>query len=104
MRDHVLCSLLVVACTLTSVGAQTKPSHVPFRIVASSGTVVRVDIGARRESAASLRRATVPTPTGAVRADLVRTERVCQELCAEKECHFEAILRASAPVTDADQS
>jgi len=78
----------------------------PFRVVASSGTVLRVDIGARPERATSLRRATVLTPSGAVRADLVRTERVCEWLCETgneggKECHFEAILRAAAPVDKA---
>lgn len=106
MRYHVLCSLFAVACTLTGVAAQTNAVHVPFRVVASSGTVLRVDIGARRERATSLRRATVLTPSGAVRADLVRTERVCEWLCGTgnedgKECHFEAVLRTSATVNKA---
>ena len=100
MRYHVLCSVFALWCTVTSVAPQTEAVHVPFRVVASSGTVVRVDIGARRERATSLRRATVLTRAAAVRAEWVRTERVCEEVCGE-ECHFEAILRASAPVNGA---
>jgi hypothetical protein len=104
---HLLCGLLALACTPAGVAAQTKAVHVPFRVVASLGTVVRVDLGARRERATSLRRATVLTRSGAVRATLLRAERVCEVLCpaddAEdgKECHFEAILRASAAVDGA---
>jgi hypothetical protein len=106
MRYHVLCGLFAVGCTLTGAAAQTNAVHEPFRVVASSGTVLRVDIGARPERATSLRRATVLTPSGAVRANLVRTERVCEWLCGTgnedgKECHFEAILRAAAPVDKA---
>src|SRR5688572_29755724 len=98
----MLCSLLAVACTLTGGAAQTSAVQPPFDVVAYSGTMVRVDLGARRDRATSLRRATVLTRSGAVRAELVRTERVCEELCPdedhEKECHFEAILRAATPV------
>ena len=105
MRYHVLCSLLAVACTLTGGAAQTNAVQAPFHVVTSSGTMVRVDLGARRDRATSLRRATVLTRSGAVRAELVRTERVCEVLCPddeqEEECHFEAILRASAPVDTA---
>lgn len=72
----------------------------PFRIVESSGRLVRVDLGADRSRAKQVRRATVLTPAGAVSAVLVRTERVCQWLCSEgdpetRACHFEAVLSAT---------
>jgi hypothetical protein len=46
------------------------------------------------------------TPSGAVAATLVRTERMCEWLCEVgsengKECHFEAVLRTSARVVQA---
>lgn len=101
MRYLVFCALLAVASTLTSAGAQPTADYIPFQVITSSGTMVRVDIGEDRERARSLRRATVVTPTGAVAATFVRTERECEALCGEdgeKECHFEAILRTTAPV------
>lgn len=87
-------------------GGQAFADYVPFRVVASSGTVVRVDIGAQPERARFLRRATILTPSGRVAAILLRTERVCEWLCGvgnenEKECHFEAVLRTSARVDKA---
>ncbi len=110
----VRCSLLAVACTLAAVAAQTNavaqtnPVPPPFRVVAAARTEVRVDIGAERQAATSLRRATVLTRTAAYRATLVRTERVCETLCPDdddedggKECHFEAVLRSAAPVDNA---
>jgi hypothetical protein len=108
MRNPVLSILLLVVCALTGVSAQTKVVDEPFRLVAFSGTMVRVDVGATRATAQQLRRATVLMPSGGVRAVLVRTEKVCEWLCGAegddeegKECHFEAILRASATVKDA---
>jgi hypothetical protein len=98
VRYLVFCALLAFGSSPPGAGAQANADYVPFRVVASSGTVLRVDIGARPQRARSLRRATVLTRSGAVRAVLVRTERVCEWLCEEKECHFEALLRASAPV------
>jgi hypothetical protein len=108
MRNPALSILFVVVCALTGVSAQTKSADEPFRLVAFSGTMVRVDVGGKRASAEQLRRATVLTASGGVRAVLVRTERVCEWLCGSegddedgKECHFEAILRASANVKEA---
>ena len=106
MRYVVICALLTVGSTVTPGAVQTGADYVPFRVVASSGPEVRVDVGARAERAKSLGRATVLTPAGAVRARFVRTERVCKWLCGDgdetgKECHFEVVLRASAPVDKA---
>jgi len=87
----------------TGAGVEEEADYVPFRVVASGGTMVRVDIGAQAERARLLRRATVLTPSGTVAATLVRTERMCEWLCEVggengKECHFEAVLRTSARV------
>lgn len=106
MRYVVACALLTVGSSVTPRAAQTSADYVPFRIVAASGRVARVDLGARADRAKSLWRATVVTPAGAVRARFVRTERVCEWLCGDgseagKECHFEAVLHASAPVDKA---
>jgi hypothetical protein len=75
----------------------------PYRIVASTRTRVRVDIGQDRPRANGLRLATVITPSGAIPATLIRTRRICEALCGEedgKECHYEAVLRPSRPVTE----
>jgi hypothetical protein len=106
MRYLVLCTVVGLASTFQQAPVRTNVAHVPFRVVESSGTLMRVDIGAERERARLLRTATVLTPAGALRARLVRTERVCEWLCGEgnedgKECHFEAVLRASAPMDEA---
>jgi hypothetical protein len=114
MRYFARCTLLAAACTLAAVAAQENAAAQiaavppPFRVVAAARTEVRVDLGAARRAASSLRRATVLGRTGAVRATLVRTDRVCEVLCpgsddedGGKECHFEAVLRAAAPVDDA---
>lgn len=106
MRCVLFCTVVGLAATFQQAPVPTNVAHVPFRVVESSGTLMRVDIGAERERSRSLRTATVLTPNGAVRARLVRTEGVCEWLCGEgnedgKECHFEAVLRASAPVDEA---
>ena len=107
MRYLFLCVVVPLASsTFQQAPVRPNVAQVPFRVVSSSGTLVRVDIGAKRERSRSLRAATVLTTAGAVRARLVRTERVCEWLCGEgnedgKECHFEAVLRASAPVDEA---
>jgi hypothetical protein len=90
----------------TGASVEEDADDVPFRVVASAGTVVRVDIGAQPERARLLRRATVLTPSGTVGATLVRTERMCEWLCEVgnekgRECHFEAVLRTSARVDKA---
>jgi hypothetical protein len=97
---------LTIAVAIYAAGAgviQTAPDPIPFRVVGSSGIEVRVDIGAQRDQARSLRRATVLTAAGAVAAAFARTERTCEKLCAgtTEECHFEAVLRAAAPVDGA---
>jgi len=92
--------------TSTGTSVEEVADYVPFHIVASGGTVVRVDIGAQPERARLLRRATVLTSSGAVAATLVRTERKCEWLCEVgsengQTCHFEAVLRTSARVVQA---
>ncbi len=106
MRCLAYCAVLTIASMSTGASVQADPDHVPFRVVASGGTVVRVDIGAQPERARLLRRATVLTSSGTVAATLVRTERMCEWLCEVgnengKECHFEAVLRTSARVVNA---
>jgi len=106
MRFLAFCAVLTVASMSTGAGVQQDADDVPFRIVASDGTVVRVDIGAQPERARLLRRATILTPSGTVAATFVRTERKCEWLCEigsenGKECHFEAVLRTSARVVHA---
>jgi hypothetical protein len=109
MRYLMVCAALFAAGgVVTPLAAQTRADtdYAPFRVVGSSGVEVRVDIGARAEHAKSLRRATVLTPAGARRARFVRTERVCEWLCGDgnqegRECHFEVVLRASAPIDEA---
>ena len=106
MRSLAFCAVLTVASMSTGTSVKEDADYVPFRIVASGGTVVRVDIGAQPERARLLRRATVLTPSGTVAATLVRTERMCEWLCEVgnengKECHFEAVLRTSARVARA---
>jgi hypothetical protein len=95
-----------VTGSLTGAVVQTHAAYLPFNVVSASGTIVRVDLGARRAPASSLRRATVLTPTGAVRANFARAERVGERLCGSdnedgKECHYEAVLRAHARVNGA---
>lgn len=95
---------LFALVAISSAAAPDSIAYQPFRVVAVFGTTVRVDIGARTERAGSLRRATVLTPSGAVAASFVRTVRVCERLCGtdeRKECHYEVLLRSSAPVHDA---
>ena len=108
MRSLAFCAVLTVASMSTGTSVKEDADYVPFRIVASGGTVVRVDIGAQPERARLLRRATVLTPSGTVAATLVRTERMCEWLCEVgngnengKECHFEAVLRTAARVVQA---
>jgi hypothetical protein len=106
MRSLAFCAVLTVASMSTGAGVEEEADYVPFRVVASGGTMVRVDIGAQAERARLLRRATVLTPSGTVAATLVRTERMCEWLCEVgsengKECHFEAVLRTSARVVHA---
>jgi hypothetical protein len=75
----------------------------PYQILASTRTQVQVDIGQDRQRANALQSATVITPSGAVPATLIRTRRICEALCGDeddKECHYEAVLRTSRPVTE----
>jgi hypothetical protein len=106
VRFLVFCVLLTVARTFTGTGGHADADYAPFPVVVSQGTVLRVDIGTQAERAQLLRRATVLTPSGTVGATLVRTERICEWLCEVgnekgKECHFEAVLRASTRVDKA---
>ena len=106
MRSLAFCAALTVATMSTSASVVEDADYVPFRVVASGGTMVRVDIGSQPERARLLRRATVLTPSGTVAATLVRTERRCEWLCEAgsengKTCHFEAVLRTSARVVQA---
>ena len=99
VQHHLLCALLAVAFAIRGF-AQTGDQYAPFHADGASGTTIAVDVGSPREAAALLQRATVLTPSGTVRAELVRTERVCISPCGddEEECHFVAILRAAARV------
>ncbi len=47
MRYLVFCTLLAVGNRPTGAAAQANADYEPFRVVVSSGTVLRVDIGAR---------------------------------------------------------
>jgi hypothetical protein len=93
--------VLIASVVVAADGAnQPDAADAPFRVVSYLGTRVRVDIGADRARAESLRHATVLTQSGAVPATLVRTHRTCQYLCGEddpdgRECHYEAELRVS---------
>ena len=100
--------LVVAGMVLIASGQAQSPATdraVPFPIVASDRTDVRVYVGELKSRASLLTRATVLTPSGAVPARLIRTERKCEYLCGgppgdEQVCHFEAILRASRAVSD----
>ena len=103
MLRLVVAGLVLIASGQTQ--APATDSSVPFLIVASERTEVRVLIGELRSRASLLTRATVLTPSGAVPARLIRTERKCEYLCGGPPgdglvCHFEAILRASQAVSD----
>ena len=103
MLRLVVASVVLIASGQTQAPATDRT--VPFPIVASERTEVRVHIGELRSRASLLTRATVLTPSGAVPARLIRTERKCEYLCGgppgdERVCHFEAILRASQAVSD----
>lgn len=103
LRSLAFFAVLTVRSMSTGASVPADADYVPFRVVASDGSVVRVDIVAQPERALLLRRATVLTASGAVAATLVRTERMCEWLCEVgnekgKECHFEVVLRTSARV------
>ncbi len=106
----LLCTLLTLIATGqaadTPLPKDETPSDAPFTVIAESGRQVRVDIGTDRGRARLLRRAVVLTRSGAVRATFVRAERRCTWICSEDDendrvCHYEAVLRASAPFRDA---
>jgi hypothetical protein len=99
-RSALLMLVALGACDSVAA-APTDHDDAPFEVVAFSSTHVRVDIGADRSRAQLLRRATILTAAGPVPATLVRARKTCVWLCGEgeedsRECHYEAILRASA--------
>jgi hypothetical protein len=97
--------ILIVAGLLMAFGGQDAreiPSpDAPFTVIAASGSEVRVDIGADVSRSQLVREATVLSPSGAIRASLVRLDRRCESACGDDGttyCHFEAILQASQDV------
>ena len=50
MRSLAFCALLAVASMPRGAGVQANADYVPFRVVASGGTMVGVDIGAQADS------------------------------------------------------
>jgi hypothetical protein len=100
---YVVAGAVLIASGHTQAPATDRT--VPFLVVARDRNEVRVHIGELRSRASLLTRATVLTPSGAVLARLIRSERKCEYLCGgppgdERVCHFEAILRASQAVSD----
>ena len=101
---------LVLLVALLAVGqVDDQAADAPFAIVATRATAshgeVTVSLGVERSRARLLRAAVIVTKSGVVPATLVRTRRVCEDLCPGDEdkgrvCHFEAILRTSGPVRD----
>src|SRR3954468_3490533 len=97
--------LLVALLALGQVDDQA--ADAPFTVVATRVTAsyseVTVSLGVERSRARLLRAALIVTKSGAVPAALVRTTRVCEDLCPAdgdkgRVCHFEAVLRTSGPV------
>jgi hypothetical protein len=102
--------LLAVAALLVHAQAEIQPPDAPFTVVSTRATVssgeVIVSLGADRSRARLVRHAIVVTRSGAVAATLVRTRRVCEDLCPGSDdngrvCHFEAVLRTPHEVADA---
>src|SRR4051812_10652238 len=96
--------LLVALLALGQVDDQA--ADAPFTVVATHVTAsygeVTVSLGVDRSRARLLRAALIVTKSGVVPATLVRTRRVCEDLCPGDEdkgrvCHFEAVLRTSGP-------
>jgi hypothetical protein len=56
MRSLGFCAVLTVASMSTGASVEEAADYVPFDVVASGGTVVRVDIGAKPERARLLPR------------------------------------------------
>jgi hypothetical protein len=99
---------LILLVALLAVGqVEDQAADAPFtvvatRVTASQGEVI-VSLGVERSRARLLRAAIVVTKSGAVPATLVRTRRVCEDLCpgdkhSGRVCHFEAALRTKGPV------
>jgi hypothetical protein len=99
---------LILLVALLAVGqVEDQAADAPFtvvatRVTASQGEVI-VSLGVERSRARLLRAAIVVTKSGAVPATLVRTRRVCEDLCqSDKDsgrvCHFETALRTKGPV------
>jgi hypothetical protein len=101
--------LILVLGFLAIAQGPEQPADAPFTIVATramqSGGEVVVSLGADRSRASLVGRATVVTDSGAVPATLVRTRRVCVDVCPGAKngrvCHFEAVLRTAQTVPTA---
>src|SRR6476661_1804731 len=99
---------LVLLVALLAVGqVDSQAADAPFTVVATRVTAshgeVTISLGVNQSRARLLRAALIVTKSAAVPATLVRTTRVCEDLCPGDEgkkrvCHFEGVLRTSAPV------
>jgi hypothetical protein len=69
VRSLAFCALLTVASMSRGAGVQADADYVPFRVVASGGTVLRVDIGAQPGRARLLRLTTVLATAMLIRGD-----------------------------------
>ena len=73
MRYHVLCGVIAVSWTFTGVATPADSVDAPFRVIASSGTMVRVSVCAssitlscvegRTQHISHLPRQVSPTPS-----------------------------------------
>lgn len=95
---------------LALVQSSEQPADAPFTVVAArttrSGGEVIVSLGVDSSRARLVRQATLVTHSGVVPATLVRTKRVCENLCPGSRdngrvCHFEAVLRTAEAVRNA---
>src|SRR3954451_15081478 len=100
-------SLVLLVALLALGQVDDQAADAPFTVVATRVTAsysdVTVSLGVERSRARLLRTALIVTKSGAVPATLVRTRRVCEDLCPGDDdkgrvCHFEAVLRTSRPV------
>ncbi len=101
---------LVLLVALLAVGqVDSQAADAPFTVVATRVTAshgeVTISLGVDQSRARLLRAALIVTKSAAVPATLVRTTRVCEDLCPGDEgkrrvCHFEAVLCTSGPVRE----
>jgi hypothetical protein len=91
--------ILSLSGTARAQDEREPSADAPYQIARSTRNEVRVDIGRLKGRSRRLRVATVLTPAGPVLASFVRTRRVCADMGEDLVCHYEAVLRASRPMT-----